>query len=503
MGKPMIKVGEIVDGKYHVTRLLGQGGMGMVVEAYRQDLDTHVAIKFMRSDMVAANGGTERFLREAQALGKLKSQHAVKVHDMGVHRRMPYIVMEHLEGMDMQTLVDQQGPLSPADAARHVRQACEAIAEAHSLGIYHRDLKPANLFLAKGASGRIIVKVLDFGIAKMMRPVDDKVSLKTSLTGQNIMIGTLPYMSPEQLVSAKDIDARADIWSLGVVLYELVTGDLPFQGRDAYEIQQAIRHEPCLMPAVLGSLEPIIRRCLKKNRDERYASTVDLALALRPIVNESFSPFSGAPERRPSPIPQSIVQDTMPAKPRAALRSDPGLAMAEGLVLPGDTAPATLRVPREPRLNLNKVNTFAPDSDKLETARMEKNIAAGGTLIMKPEAPEPPTLKRPPSDPPAPMATRTLISAPAPQHAQPAAVRTPIPVMMPARVETVRRGVLVVKQPLKLSRRQRVARRRSKLIIAATTAFALAFGFAWSSQEQAASAMAWMSTSIFGSVTSK
>jgi len=478
----MIKVGEIVDGKYRVARLLGEGGMGIVVEAYHDTLDMLVAIKFMRSDMVAASGGAERFLREARALVKLKSQHAVKVHDLGVHRRMPYIVMEHLEGMDMQTALDKHGPMLAADVARHIRQACEAIAEAHSLGIYHRDLKPANLFLAQGASGRIVVKVLDFGIAKIMRPAETKASLQSSLTGTNTLMGTIPYMSPEQLLSAKDIDARADIWSLGVVLHELVTGDLPFQGRDMHEIQQAIRFEACIMPALPASLEPIIRRCLEKNREDRYQSAVELAIALRPLVNESLSPFASAPIRIELRTPQGVIIRTATASPLPISSTNVQLAAAEGLPVPKDTDAPTIRAPRHSPANdiATKASTPAAlDSDDMATPRITGHVAPTGTLIMAQETPEPPTVKRAPSERPAGNALPTLQSQPPPvAGTQPPVVTPRMPALahLKPQVVTVRRNVLVVKQPIQLARR-RQASSRSRLLIGVVAMSALVFGF--------------------------
>lgn len=479
----MIKVDEIVDNKYRVTRVLGEGGMGTVVEAYHATLDMLVAIKFMRSDMVAASGGAERFLREARALVKLKSQHAVKVHDLGVHRHMPYIVMEHLEGMDMQTALDTHGPMRAADAARHVRQACEAIAEAHSLGIYHRDLKPANLFLSQGASGRIIVKVLDFGIAKMMRPANDKASSQNSLTGTNILMGTIPYMSPEQLTSAKDIDARTDIWSLGVVLHELVTGELPFQGRDMYEIQQAIRFEACLMPALPSSLEPIIRRCLEKNRDDRYPSVVELAIALRPLVNESLSPFASVSARIELLTPEGVIIRTATASPIPDAPNNVQSAIAEGLHILKDADPANIHATR--RSPVNDIGTkvsmhSALDSDNMPTPRIPGPIALIRTLVMAQETPEPPTIKRAPSDRPAAQAAPTLQS---PQSPGAPAITPPMPAVahLKPHVAPIRRSVLVVDQPILLKQPIPLARRRrptsrNRWIISALAVGALAVG---------------------------
>lgn len=315
----MINVGDLINDKYRVTRILGEGGMGVVVEAHHATLDMLVAIKFMRAEMVTQCGGPERFLREARSLVKLKSQHAVKVHDIGVHGTMPFIVMEHLEGTDLQTVLDKNGPMNAADAARQIRHACEAISEAHSLGIYHRDLKPANIFLARGASGRTIVKVLDFGIAKIMKPEGDNFAAKMSLTGPGMVMGTMHYMSPEQLISSKDVDGRSDIWSIGVVLYVLVTGELPF-GTNPAQIPGAIRFEPPRPLALPPVLAPIIYKCLEKKKEDRYQSAVELAIALRPLIQESLSPF-GAVGARLDPELAAMIG----VPPR---KSDPGDGLA-------------------------------------------------------------------------------------------------------------------------------------------------------------------------------
>lgn len=462
----MIKVGEIINGKYQVTRVLGEGGMGIVVQAHHEALDMHVAIKFMRSDLVAAGGGAERFLREARVLVKLKSQHAVKVHDLGVHRHMPYIVMEHLEGSDLQSILDKEGPRHPADAAKYIRQACEAIAEAHSLGIYHRDLKPANLFLAKGASDRLIVKVLDFGIAKMMRPAEGKKPWQTSLTGANILMGTLPYMSPEQLKSPKDVDGRADIWSLGVVLYELVTGELPFRGRDLYEVQQAIFHEACLMPEMPATLKSILERCLEKNREDRYQSVVDLAVDLRPVMHESLSPF-GEPSRDFRPRTANRNRNAHTAQGEPALTLEKDLALAEGLAATAEVEPTTLRMPGSPQVRPANPIFLTPSSaasDDVVTLRVQGKVAVGGTKIIRENTPEPPTVKQ--------VRGHQAVHAPAPAIARKNALAD-----LPQQVVPVRRNVLVVKQPIQLSRRRRQPGRSVRLFAGAFMACMLVVGF--------------------------
>lgn len=466
----MIKVGDLVGDKYRVTRILGEGGMGMVVQAHHDMLDMLVAIKFMRPAMVAASGGPQRFLREARVLVKLKSQHAVKVHDLGVHGQMPYIVMENLEGSDMQSILDTDGSMRAADAARHIRQACEAIAEAHSLGIYHRDLKPANLFLARGVSGRIVVKVLDFGIAKMIHPDDDKAAMKTSLTGTTTLMGTLPYMSPEQLLSPRDIDARADIWSLGVVLYELVTGELPFQGQDMYEVQQAIRHQACPMKGVPLTLQPVIQKCLEKNRVDRYASAVELALALRPIVFESLSPFGDAPviRERSSNVGVVVRDGAVSSLPGTEFPLNEEVAKGSSDAVEAEAPTLRAEVLQDPERTPLPVVDDGPNSENAATLRMEPKFLIKATEVMKKETPEPPTVKRVASKPPVVIAVPSFESSGSPKK--------PKFDDLKPKIVPVRRNVLVVQNNLQLSRRQRRVSRASRLLIGALVICAVAVG---------------------------
>ncbi|XXT19719.1 serine/threonine-protein kinase [Sorangium sp. So ce429] len=227
-------LGQILDGKYTIVRLLGQGGMGSVYEAVELVSDRRVAIKVIHAEKKLSDGLIRRFRREAKAAMAAASPHIAQVLDAGVEPTTgaPYMAMEYLAGGDLDDLLRRLGPLPPALALRIIGQACMGVQHAHSAGIVHRDIKPANLFLAHSDGGEIVVKVLDFGIAKIR--TDPAYGIDTTaLTSSGTLLGSPVYMSPEQARGIKSIDHRTDIWSLGVVLYRALTGRTPHQGADA------------------------------------------------------------------------------------------------------------------------------------------------------------------------------------------------------------------------------------------------------------------------------
>jgi serine/threonine-protein kinase len=276
--------GDIVAGKYRVDGVLGVGGMGVVVAARHIQLGQRVAIKFMRATSNDA-ASIERFFREARAVVGLSSEHVAKVLDMGtLETGAPYIVMEFLAGIDMGEALKRHGPMPVADAVGSVLQACEAIAEAHSVGIVHRDLKPANLFLTTQIDGASFVKVLDFGISKMARS-----QVHHDLTASGAIMGSPGYMSPEQVRNSKDIDLRSDIWAVGVILYELLSGVNPFQGDTLGEVfAKIVSESPApvdrIRQDVPASLSATIARCLEREPARRFANLGELASMLLPFA---------------------------------------------------------------------------------------------------------------------------------------------------------------------------------------------------------------------------
>ncbi len=281
-----LRVGQLLAGKYRIERILGQGGMGIVMAVEHIELQERMALKLMLPAALGNADAVMRFMREARAAVKIKGDHVARVLDVGrLETGEPYIALEYLEGIDLAQLLDKNGPLSIDQAIDYVLQACEALAEAHALGIIHRDLKPANIFLTRRPDGAELIKVLDFGISKIMPKEDSHQHADFGLTQTKQALGTPLYMSPEQMASARGADMTSDIWSLGVILYELVTGVVPFQGNSFVEVRQRIRADP--PPEIRRhrkdaprGLEIIIQRCLEKDSANRYPNVAELALAL-------------------------------------------------------------------------------------------------------------------------------------------------------------------------------------------------------------------------------
>jgi len=281
--------GDLVAGKYRVEGVLGVGGMGVVVAATHLQLRELVAIKVLRPDVRFERGdGFARFVREARVAAKIRSEHVARVYDVGtLESGGAYMVLEYLEGQDLEAWLADSGKLPIDRAVEYVLQACEALAEAHAAGVVHRDLKPGNLFLASRADGSPCIKVLDFGISKVRglslgvtaRAVDGPITTET--VGA---MGSPPYLAPEQL-SGGDVDARADIWALGATLYELLTGITPFHGATLEALYTKIlRVNPprlsTLRPDAPAGLEAIVNRCLRKDPAHRFADVGGLAAAL-------------------------------------------------------------------------------------------------------------------------------------------------------------------------------------------------------------------------------
>jgi serine/threonine-protein kinase len=320
--------GEVIAERFRVVRELGRGGMGVVLAAETLDEGRPVALK------VLLHPGNEearhRFAREARAAAQLDPEHVCPVLDTGVSDEgLFYIVMALLDGEDLGQRLDRTGPAHLVEAVDLVLEACEALAEAHLSGIVHRDIKPSNLFHARSDDGALRVRVLDFGIAKASRGTGHT----TQLTGTGAVLGTPEYMAPEQLVSTRDVDHRADIWALGITLYELITADQAFDGDTTAALFAAVlRDPPKGLPAFRApaKFERVVHRCLEKDPDDRYPNVAELALALEPFASHAgrgsveriVERFEARGWRRPSVVVGMPLGTFDPAGPTALPESD-------------------------------------------------------------------------------------------------------------------------------------------------------------------------------------
>lgn len=276
-----LSVGELVGGKYRITSILGEGGMGIVFAAKHVDLHCDVAIKVIRQELNQQPELIARLMLEARAAAQIKSEHVCRVLDVArLDTGTPYVVMEYLDGKNLASVLDAKGRLPERLAVDYLLQACEAVAEAHRAGVVHRDLKPENLFLAEFPDGRRAIKVLDFGISKAtgawVKPV------ARTLTNPSSAMGSPHYMAPEQMTAARDVDARADIWALGAILHQLVTGHLAFDGDSLPAVCAAVLQSDPIpvrqyLPQLSIGLEEAIQYCLVKNREQRLSTVAELA----------------------------------------------------------------------------------------------------------------------------------------------------------------------------------------------------------------------------------
>jgi serine/threonine-protein kinase len=380
--------GDVIANKYELGETLGVGGMGAVFAGRDRILQRRVAIKFLLPEAAPNSESRARFLREAQAAGSIRSEHVVTVFETGMMEPdLLYLVMEYLPGSDLAAIVREPGLLEVDRAVDYVLQAAEALAEAHAVGIIHRDIKPSNLFVTERADGSPLLKVLDFGISKA-------ISDQTGLTQTAVMMGSPRYMSPEQLRDVKQVDGRTDVWSLGVVLYELLCKRPPFQGNTITSVAIVIASEP---PPPIGEvradvppeLEAVILRALEKDPNRRIATVGELGGLLLPFVTRrgAFSfgklpavPPSGEKVEKPSSQPRSdkgvrvlvdATESTTRAmatthqqtfRPRRSRRSAFAIGAIAGLVAVGAGASVVTRVvPTGPGVHATPAASPAPE----------------------------------------------------------------------------------------------------------------------------------------------
>jgi serine/threonine protein kinase len=344
-------VGHVISGRFRVEHVIGVGSMGIVLAARHLELDERVAIKFIRAEMQQVPGVLSRFAREAKAAVSIKSEHVAQVFDVGTAEGIgPYIVMEYLEGRDLCAVLELEGRMPIRRAVHYVMQACEALAVAHSAGITHRDIKPENLFLTRqGDLERI--KLLDFGISKATL-TGTVFGDELSSTDNSCLLGTPLYMSPEQIRSTSDVDHRADIWSLGAVLYELITARSAFVADSVRQVWTRILDSSptplaAYCPEAPASLQAVIDRCLEKDPARRFQNVAELAVALLPfapsrarLYAQRASSILGTtsdsilPSPMPSPLPMSTSVPITAGRSGRALTSSQAAIPNAYLALP-------------------------------------------------------------------------------------------------------------------------------------------------------------------------
>jgi eukaryotic-like serine/threonine-protein kinase len=330
--------GAVLAGRYFVEDKIGTGGMGVVYRAIDVTSGTRVAVKILdHSKKNLPDALEQRFTREIAAVKRLRSPHAVRLFDAGqLGDGTHFMVMEHLEGADLHQILMDQGSLPVERAVKLIIQACAAIGEAHSLGIVHRDLKPANLFVARLPGGSDCLKVLDFGISKLPQSMMDQLELTCTGT----VLGSPIYMAPEQMTSSRSVDGRSDIWALGIVLYQLLSGGFPYDADTLPELcARVLTDEPLALSAQMAvspGLEAVVMRCLEKNPARRYARVEELAAALAPFAGENVAPPTVIVHHHPSPAgvqpPPLIVP---PPTPRPAVFVEPAPDLGRRIRLTG------------------------------------------------------------------------------------------------------------------------------------------------------------------------
>jgi eukaryotic-like serine/threonine-protein kinase len=370
-----LTTGELVSGKYRILRLIGDGGMGSVYEARHEQLGVPVALKFLRADIAERPGLAARFLQEARVSATLNSPHVAHVTDVDTAANgSPYLVMELLSGESLQSLLDRRGRLSRDEALDFALQILVGLDTAHARGVVHRDLKPDNVFVTPAAGGPLL-KLIDFGIAKLR----ESSEFKKELTSAGVVMGTPEYMAPEQLYAAHEVDARADIYSLGVMLFEMLSGTRPADGDDVERIvgrvlTGEVKRLGTLLPELPPGLIAAVEKAMHPNRDERFESADACRLALTPfagVLSRAGELARAMPPTGQMPVqaPQSVVPRLEPA----------------GIPEPTPGLPDTLDAP--PASQIQK--TLPPDGN---------GMPSRGTEIAAPVAP-PPALAGPTPSP--------------------------------------------------------------------------------------------------------
>src|SRR6478609_1546523 len=383
----LVREGEVLAGKYRVERIPGRNGLGVLVQVRHLELGQEVTLKFLVPDACMYPEFVQRFIREARAAVKIQGEHVARVTDVGrLESGAPYMVREFLRGPDLSEVLKVRGALPIAEAVDYVIQAAEAVAEAHALGIAHRNLRPTTLVVTRRSDGAPLVKVFDFAAAEALH-VESFTKRSVSLVGSSALLASLPYLSPEQVRDPHNVDFRADVYGLGAVLYELLSGVPPFEAESAPALLAMVAAD---MPVRLrtlrfglpAALEEAVMRCLEKSRDLRFASMVELSQALRPFASADST---SSIER----IGRLARRSARPPSVGEARVSAPAIPVAAPISSGFDDAPTTIRpmtfVDPPPRTSLPR-NSYPTAPLERET---QTQVAAAPPAPVPPPAPAP------------------------------------------------------------------------------------------------------------------
>jgi serine/threonine-protein kinase len=434
MAEPPVRPGQVVGGRYRVDEIIGAGAMGYVVSAWHLELDQAVALKVLNPDVFERSEALQRFRREVRAAARIKSEHVCRVNDVGtLETGEPFMVMELLHGNNLEEELHRRRVLPLEEAARYMIEAIEAVAEAHAAGIIHRDLKPANLFITRRADRTRLIKVLDFGISKSMA---DSQPNDMSLTKTGVIIGSPLYMSPEQMRSTKDADARSDVWSLGAILFQLITGRPPYMGESIPELCSQLFSSDAPPPSTVSanqgfppSLDGVLARSLARDPARRYQSVAEFGEALlefappqsrvhvdraRRVLSKEVEPASVFPARMHASAPTIIEASVSNAAPgRTAMRPHArkfaAVAVALGVIIavvvvamqrraPGDApegtavaSPAPPEPQNEPAVRVTAEAPLPTAGAEADVSTSQKSVASAvpDAPTVRPTAPTP------------------------------------------------------------------------------------------------------------------
>lgn len=452
-----LEAGRVLSNRYRLVRPLGQGSQGAVWIADHLALNTHVAVKLIDPELAKREDARERFKREATAAAQLRSAHVVQILDHGIDEGQPFIVMELLDGEDLFERLDKRGRLSLRETSKIITQVCRALARAHAAGIVHRDLKPENVFLCNNDDEEI-VKVLDFGVAK----VTDPAKATMQKTGLGTLIGTPHYMSPEQVKGVSEVDFRTDLWAIGVISYQCVVGELPFDSEGVGDllIKISIADPPVpsnVFPGVSSAFDAWFAKACDRDRTKRFQSARELAEALARVVASVPEAMRGALPPRPTsvrpppvtPAPSSVrgtkpgLQPSPPAPP--SVRKPPALPTPTPAAAP--VAPKIVEATRD-SIAEQEIDDFDFDFDD------EPPVETTSPEVLAPVAAAPgPTATASPSAPSAAKASSAVaspapVAAPPPKPSAPTtSVSTPVAIGTPTSPEAPNSPVAQGQQP--------------------------------------------------------